>query len=96
MLHIFFTGHAEVTSIMTPDQSLFVLLRLADGDRESMRTKFVLITFVGSEVGGLARARVGTHMSSIKPLLGVCDVISCCSILQFDWSIVLCVSAMQL
>ncbi len=81
---------------MTPDQSLFVLLRLADGDRESMRTKFVLITFVGGEVGGLARARVGTHMSSIKPLMGVCDVILCYSILQLDWSIVLCVSAMQL
>ena len=63
-------GHAELLKQFTPSASLFCLLRLNDGDRESQRIKFVFLTFVGEAVSGLALARVGSHMGSIKPLLG--------------------------
>jgi hypothetical protein len=64
-------GHAELLEQFSEDASLFCLLRLTDGDRESQRIKFVLITFVGEAVNGLARARAGTSMSDVKPIFGV-------------------------
>lgn len=49
-------------------------MRLLDGDQESQRVKFVALTFVGEDVGGMRRARVGVHTGSIRPLLGQCNV----------------------
>jgi len=57
----------------TPDVVLYCLLRLLQGDRESQRVKFVFIVFTGENVGGMTRGRVGVHVGSVKPLVGVRD-----------------------
>lgn len=67
-------GHDELMNYCTPDAILFCLLRVVDGDRESQRIKFVFLTFVGEDVGGLARGRVGVHVGSVKPLMGQCNI----------------------
>ena len=41
------------------------------GDQESRRVKFVGITFVGENVGGMQRGRVGAHSGPVKQLFGV-------------------------
>lgn len=64
-------GHEELMEHCTPDAVLYCLLRLLQGDRESQRVKFVFIVFVGENVGGMQRGRVGVHTGSVKPLVGV-------------------------
>ena len=50
---------------------LYCLLRLIDGDQESRRVKFIGLTFVGEDVGGMQRGRVAAHKGSIFALCGV-------------------------
>lgn len=66
-------GHEELMTMCTPDVVLYCLLRLLQGDRESQRVKFVFIVFTGENVGGMTRGRVGVHVGSVKPLVGVRD-----------------------
>ena len=63
-------GHAELMQQFTPDIALFCLLRLTDGDKESVRIKFVFIVYVGDNVGAMAKGRVTTHLSDVKPMFG--------------------------
>lgn len=44
---------------------------MATGDELSKRSKFVLISWCGNEVGGLKRARLGTDKSELKQLIKV-------------------------
>eukprot|EP00730_Choanoeca_flexa_P002981 TRINITY_DN11251_c0_g1_i3.p1 TRINITY_DN11251_c0_g1~~TRINITY_DN11251_c0_g1_i3.p1 ORF type:complete len:543 (+),score=197.74 TRINITY_DN11251_c0_g1_i3:85-1713(+) len=67
-------GHAELMEFLDDSKVHFCLLRMSDGDRESMRIKFVALTFVGENVGGMARGRVGVHTGSIRPLFGQCNI----------------------
>ncbi len=36
--------------------------------------KFIFLAWVGDDVSGLARGRVGSHVGSVKPLMGVCYI----------------------
>lgn len=79
-------GYNGMMDAIVEDKPLFILLRLGDGDAESQaagRCKFVFITYVGDDVRGLAKSRVGSHMSNIKPLFGV----RCAACLSFFLSL---------
>jgi hypothetical protein len=57
-------------SLCAPNR-LYCLLRLIDGDQESRRVKFIGLTFVGEDVGGMQRGRVAGHKGDIFKLCGV-------------------------
>eukprot|EP00040_Diaphanoeca_grandis_P005517 m.33180 g.33180 ORF g.33180 m.33180 type:complete len:461 (+) comp16771_c1_seq1:103-1485(+) len=67
-------GYEGLMAMCTDDAVLFCLLRLIDGDRESRRVKFIGLTFVGENVGGMQRGRVGAHSGTVKTLFGQMNV----------------------
>lgn len=68
------TGHAGLMEVCTDDAVLFCLLRLIDGDQESRRVKFIGLTFVGEDVGGMQRGRVATHKGGFFRLCGQMNI----------------------
>eukprot|EP01028_Stygiella_incarcerata_P003201 TRINITY_DN161_c0_g1_i4.p1 TRINITY_DN161_c0_g1~~TRINITY_DN161_c0_g1_i4.p1 ORF type:complete len:209 (-),score=84.74 TRINITY_DN161_c0_g1_i4:133-759(-) len=54
---------------LQPDMLSYCFVRLIHGDKESRRTKFVYLTWVGEEVKPMLRARVSFHKSSVANLL---------------------------
>ena len=67
-------GHEELMDQCHPSACLFILLRFQDGDQESKRIKFVGLTFVGEDVGGMQRGRVGAHSGPIKQMFGQMNI----------------------
>ncbi|XP_067933986.1 coactosin-like protein [Watersipora subatra] len=53
----------------TPEDRGFAYLRVITGDEMSKRVKFVLISWCGSEVGGLKRAKLGTDKATLKQVV---------------------------
>jgi hypothetical protein len=63
------TDYEEFRSKFTDDERLFGFVRVTSGDELSKRVKFVLITWIGSEVSALKRAKVSTDKASVKNIL---------------------------
>jgi hypothetical protein len=59
----------EFKSSFSDDQRLYGFLRLDTGDELSKRVKFVLITWVGSNVGALQRAKMSIDKTTVKTVL---------------------------
>ncbi|XP_068117028.1 coactosin-like protein [Hyperolius riggenbachi] len=47
----------------------FAYIRFTTGDAMSKRTKFALLTWIGENVGGLQRAKIGTDKSLVKDVV---------------------------
>lgn len=48
----------------------FCLLRLVTGDQESKRVKFVYVTHLGQNVGGVAKGRAAANRAEVERMLG--------------------------
>merc|ERR1740117_2199762 len=57
-----------------PSACLIILFRFIDGDQESKRVKFVGLRFVGEDVGGMQRGRVGPHSGPIMRMFGQMNI----------------------
>ena len=69
------TGEAEeywgeFLSHLSDDEILFGLVRIVMGDSESRRPKFILVIWLGSNVGVMKRAPVGMQKGDVKKVLG--------------------------
>uniref|UniRef100_A0A8W8JTE3 Coactosin-like protein n=2 Tax=Magallana gigas TaxID=29159 RepID=A0A8W8JTE3_MAGGI len=51
------------------DDRVYGFLRVIAGDELSKRTKFALIVWLGKNVSGIKRARMGTDKSSVKEVI---------------------------
>jgi len=54
----------------TTDTKKYGLLRIISGDRESKRTKFVMVTWVGSGVTTILKAKSNTQKNVVAALFG--------------------------
>uniref|UniRef100_A0A7S4BJE2 ADF-H domain-containing protein n=1 Tax=Chrysotila carterae TaxID=13221 RepID=A0A7S4BJE2_CHRCT len=63
-------GVDEMVAALDDAKVSYCLLRVVSGDQESKRVKFVFIAYVGPNVGGLARGRVGGHKGGVHELVG--------------------------
>lgn len=61
--------YEEFVSSCTDDIRLFAYIRFMTGDAMSKRVKFVLITWIGEDVGGLQRAKIGTDKTLVKDVV---------------------------
>lgn len=61
----------NLTMLLTADERGFGFLRVVTGDELSKRAKFVFISWCGSEVGGLKKAKIGSDKSSLKQVIQV-------------------------
>eukprot|EP01097_Dermamoeba_algensis_P011307 TRINITY_DN8744_c0_g1_i1.p1 TRINITY_DN8744_c0_g1~~TRINITY_DN8744_c0_g1_i1.p1 ORF type:complete len:144 (-),score=46.64 TRINITY_DN8744_c0_g1_i1:290-721(-) len=51
------------------EQAQFVFFRVNTGDKESKRTKFVFLTWVGEGVSVLQKAKISVHKSDVKKII---------------------------
>ena len=58
-----FTGH------LRDGEAQFGFVRVTTGDEESKRAKFVFVSWVGSGVSILARAKVSVHKANVKEVI---------------------------
>lgn len=58
------------------DDRVYGFLRVIAGDELSKRTKFALIVWLGKNVSGIKRARMGTDKSSVKEVIRVSSLIA--------------------
>lgn len=56
---------------MPDDERVYGFVRLETGDELSKRAKFALITWVGSSVGALKKAKVSTDKAFVKEVITV-------------------------
>ncbi|KAM8947875.1 coactosin-like protein [Pelodytes ibericus] len=61
--------YEEFINTCTDDLRLHAYVRLTTGDAMSKRIKFVLITWIGENVGGLQRAKTGTDKTLVKDVV---------------------------
>uniref|UniRef100_A0A8C5QK26 Coactosin-like protein n=1 Tax=Leptobrachium leishanense TaxID=445787 RepID=A0A8C5QK26_9ANUR len=61
--------YGDFRNACTDDLRLYAYIRFTTGDAMSKRTKFVLITWIGENVGGLQRAKIGTDKSLVKDVV---------------------------
>ncbi|XP_042196443.1 coactosin-like protein [Callorhinchus milii] len=59
----------EFKTRCSDDNRLFAFVRITTGDEMSKRYKFALITWIGDNVSGLQRAKVGPDKSLIKDVV---------------------------
>jgi len=62
-------GLSELATHLNDDECFYGYLRVITGDTESRRTKFVLLTWCGPNVGALKRAKMSVHKADIKKVL---------------------------
>ena len=60
---------SEFVSHFKEDQAQFGFVRVTTGDSESKRAKFVFISWVGTAVSPLKRAKVSVHKASVKEVV---------------------------
>ncbi|XP_060079477.1 coactosin-like protein [Ylistrum balloti] len=58
--------YAEFVDKFSDNERGFAFVRVETGDEMSKRKKFALVTFIGSGVGALKRARCSTDKSKVK------------------------------
>lgn len=63
------SDYDEFKSKFTDDDRLYGFLRLNTGDELSKRVKFVLVTWVGVNVGALNRAKMSTDKTVVKAVI---------------------------
>lgn len=63
------TDYDDFKSRFTDDDRLFGFVRVVTGDELSKRVKFALITWIGSNVSSLKRAKVSTDKTFVKAVL---------------------------
>lgn len=68
-LHSTGSDYSEFTSAFSDDERLYGFIRLESGDELSKRAKFVLITWVGSNVSALRRAKMSIDKSLVKTVI---------------------------
>eukprot|EP01101_Sappina_pedata_P007109 TRINITY_DN36_c0_g1_i1.p2 TRINITY_DN36_c0_g1~~TRINITY_DN36_c0_g1_i1.p2 ORF type:complete len:168 (-),score=92.50 TRINITY_DN36_c0_g1_i1:121-555(-) len=61
-------GFDEFQSNFEDDKAQFGFLRVTTGDSESKRSKFAFVSWVGSGVGALARAKCSVHKADVKTI----------------------------
>ena len=65
-------GLEEFTKNLSSDQAAFGYLRMnVSNDELSVRTKFVFVTWIGSKVKILRKAKLSVHVSDVKSVLNV-------------------------
>lgn len=62
--------YAEFLDNLTDDNRVYGYVRVDCGDEMSKRAKFILVTWVGQDVGALKKAKVSTDKAFVKQ---VCD-----------------------
>jgi len=66
------SGHAYVMCwCTTDDERLYGFIRVDTGDEMSKRVKFVLVTWVGVNVGALKRAKMSIDKAVVKTAIPV-------------------------
>jgi len=60
---------SEFVEKFEDNQAQFGFVRVISGDSESKRAKFVFISWVGTGVGALARAKVSVHKAKVKEIV---------------------------
>ncbi|XP_013392513.1 coactosin-like protein [Lingula anatina] len=63
------TDYAEFKSKFSDDERLFGYVRIYTGDELSRRAKFVLVAWVGPNVGALKKAKMSTDKAVIKEVI---------------------------
>nr|ALJ10884.1 drebrins and related actin binding protein [Dolomedes sulfureus] len=59
----------ELKQMLADDERAFAFVRVSAGDEMSKRQKFVLLTWIGSAVGTLKRARVSIDKALVKGVI---------------------------
>eukprot|EP01115_Flamella_aegyptia_P004354 TRINITY_DN1885_c0_g1_i1.p1 TRINITY_DN1885_c0_g1~~TRINITY_DN1885_c0_g1_i1.p1 ORF type:complete len:144 (-),score=80.39 TRINITY_DN1885_c0_g1_i1:37-468(-) len=62
-------GLAELVGHLQNDKSQFAYLRVISGDSESRRAKFVFISWCGTSVGALKRAKMSVQKAEVKKVV---------------------------
>ena len=62
-------GLEELLQQFKEDQAQYAYCAIITGDEESKRTKFILISWCGTGVGALKRAKMSVHKASVKQVL---------------------------
>ncbi|KAM4720738.1 coactosin-like protein [Rhinophrynus dorsalis] len=63
------SAYQEFVNTCKDDIRLYGYIRFTTGDAMSKRIKFVLITWIGENVGGLQRAKTGTDKTLVKDVV---------------------------
>jgi hypothetical protein len=63
------SDYNDFKSLFSDDERLYGFVRIDTGDELSKRAKFVLITWVGSNVGALKRAKMSIDKSLVKTVI---------------------------
>jgi hypothetical protein len=63
------SDYEEFRSKFTDDERLFGFVRLTSGDELSKRAKFVLVSWIGANVGALKKAKMSTDKATVKTIL---------------------------
>lgn len=63
------SDYDEFKSCFNEDERLYGFIRIDTGDELSKRVKFVLITWVGANVGALKRAKMSIDKSIVKTVI---------------------------
>ncbi|XP_056273663.1 coactosin-like protein [Pseudoliparis swirei] len=61
--------YEDFKSMCTDDTRLFAFARITMGDAMSKRAKFILITWIGENIGGLQRAMISTDKTLVKDIV---------------------------
>jgi len=62
-------GYQEFLSEFDDKKAQFGYIRVTTGDSESKRYKFVFVSWVGTGVGSLAKAKVSVHKAKVKEVI---------------------------
>jgi len=63
-------GLQELRETLDEDSVAYCLFRFMAGDQESKRVKFIFLTYIGQNVGGMAKGRSAGHKGDVRGLLG--------------------------
>ncbi|XP_056381458.1 coactosin-like protein [Hyla sarda] len=63
------SNYEEFVNTCTDDIRQFAYIRFTTGDAMSKRVKFALITWIGENVSGLQRAKIGTDKTLVKDVV---------------------------
>ncbi|XP_063801778.1 coactosin-like protein [Pseudophryne corroboree] len=62
-------NYEDFVNTCTDDNRQFAYIRFTTGDALSKRVKFTLITWIGENVSGLQRAKIGTDKTLVKDVV---------------------------
>ena len=63
-------GLPELHASLDEDGIQYCFFRFMAGDQESRRVKFIFLTYMGRNVGGMAKGRAAGHKGDVQALLG--------------------------